>query len=1037
VTLIRRGAAPFALTWRRVRRRPGRTLLVSAGVAVATAFLAGVAGGSVVSEDLSLRHALDGLAPADRVVRVSWSGQVAPGGYGRLDELARHALGRLTGEPVHSAVELADVELAHRLVKLGAADSLGQAVRLRSGRLPSRCDLARCEVVQTAGAPLGGIDDAGVHLVVVGRGRLTSLVPFGTGGLATRPAVGGQRPEPVLLTGRVGALAALEPLVELNRSYTWDAPLSPSTVHVWSVRSLLRAEGRAAAVLTSADPQFSLTAPDDALTAARSQSEAASRRVLLVGGSAALLLLAFAGITAGALRRDARAELRRLATRGASRVQLGTFVLGEAVAAVLPGTVAGLALAAVADVLLARNEHVPESAPIVHGLATSSGLALLVGGTAGAVAAVVFALRASDDRARGGVRPVDVAGIGSAVALALLIVGAQEQTGTLGNGAAVDLAAMPLLASFAFTVLLGRLLEPALRVALRWARGGPSSLVIALLTLHRSRGRTVGIVGFLAVASGLATFALSYRATLDVSSSQRAAYAVPLDYTLTVGPALVAPRELGSVQRYRSLAPGVGAWPVLRQVAAVAGSGATPDSPTVLGVPSGAFPLLHGWRGDFSSDGPTALGRLLRPHGRVSLAGPVIPRGASRLELPVRVRGAAVQPVLVVLTPSGDADELRPQSVAAGAHLLGVAVPRADRGGRIVSLRLELPAAVQRSTAHQEAEGTSTTSFAGTLELGALVAETGGAPVRVSSFAGWIGRGGVTPVRASGDLRIGYRIGTSEEAMLRPRQPFDSRPLPVVASPDVVAAAGPGGMVDLDFEPGIVHARVVAEARRFPTTEDSGESFVVADEASLAAAIGASDLPASIPDELWLSTPPSASARVASLLGAQPYSSLAVSSRAAIAAGLRDEPLARGIVDLLLVAAAAALALALVGLGLVTAGFLRDERDLLFDLESQGIGPRALAACLRWRALALAAAGLAGGAALGAVMVLATERLLALDATLTLPDPPLQRVAPWLSIGLSAAAFALAAASMIELSLRLAHRHAEAGRGATGEGWEP
>jgi putative ABC transport system permease protein len=273
--------------------------------------------------------------------------------------------------------------------------------------------------------------------------------------------------------------------------------------------------------------------------------------------------------------------------------------------------------------------------------------------------------------------------------------------------------------------------------------------------------------------------------------------------------------------------------------------------------------------------------------------------------------------------------------------------------------------------------------------------------------------------------------------MLRPRQPFDSRPLPVVASPDVVAAAGPGGMVDLDFEPGIVHARVVAEARRFPTTEDSGESFVVADEASLAAAIGASDLPASIPDELWLSTPPSASARVASLLGAQPYSSLAVSSRAAIAAGLRDEPLARGIVDLLLVAAAAALALALVGLGLVTAGFLRDERDLLFDLESQGIGPRALAACLRWRALALAAAGLAGGAALGAVMVLATERLLALDATLTLPDPPLQRVAPWLSIGLSAAAFALAAASMIELSLRLAHRHAEAGRGATGEGWEP
>src|SRR5581483_10377426 len=201
------------------------------------------------------------------------------------------------------------------------------------------------------------------------------------------------------------------------------------------------------------------------------------------------------------------------------------------------------------------------SAPLTHGLVTAGGLALVVAGAAGAVAAVVFALRGTEEAPRSGIRPVDMAALGAVVALVLLLIRGEDQTSSLGSGSAVDLAATPLLASFAFSVLLGRLLEPGLRVAARWARAArvPSSLLMALLTLHRSRGRTVGVVGFLAVAAGLATFVLSYRATLDTSSSDRSAYAVPLDYSLTIGPALVSPQDLAGLQRYRSLAPGVGA----------------------------------------------------------------------------------------------------------------------------------------------------------------------------------------------------------------------------------------------------------------------------------------------------------------------------------------------------------------------------------------------------------------------------------------------------------------------------------------------
>jgi hypothetical protein len=1032
----RRICAAPGVTYLRLRARPVRALLVGLGVALALAFVVDVAGGSVVSEDLALQQALGALSPADRVARVSWSGQVATGGFRALDRAARRALRTLTGEPIDTTVELADVQLGRGLVKLGATNSLAEVVHLETGRLPAACGRLRCEVVQLGGAPVRRIDGFGVHLVVVGHGRLASTVPFGEGGLATQPATGGERPEPVLLTSSVSALASLAPLVEINRNYSWSASLEPSSVHVWNVDRVFAAEARVEARLTEANPQFSFTGPDDALAASQSQSATASHRILLVGSSAALLLLAFLSITAGGLRRDARAELRRLVTRGATRAEQWGFLLSEAAIAVLPGALAGLVLGALVDALLAHQLSVPVGDALRHGIVTPTAALVAAGATVAALVVVLLALRRPEDRAVRGVRAADMAAVGAVVALGLVVAGSQSRTGSLGGGSAAALAATPLLASFAFSVLLARVLEPAVRLAVGAAGRGPSSLLLALLTLYRAPRRTAGIVGFLAVSTGLAAFALSYRATLATSSAQSAAYDVPLDYTLDSGPALVAPGDVATLAEYRSLAPGVDAWPILRQTAEVAESGATPASPDVIGVPATAFPEIHGWRSDFSPDSPATLGRLLRPTRPVQLAGATIPEDATRLELRARSTGAVVQLVLVVLTRSGGADQLRPPLTAGRARLLGVAVPAADRGGRLIALQLELPSAVQRSEAHHTAEGRSASSgFAGVLQLGRLTADEHDRRVVLSSFAGWIGRNGVTPHARAGGQRIRFDITTSEEAIFRPRQPFDTRRLPVLASPDVASAAGPGGALELNFGDQVVPARLVAVARRFPTTQDNGDSFVIADESSLASALGANDLPTAIPDELWLSTPGGAGSRVAASLRAPPFSSLAISSRAAIAAELRDAPLARGIVVSLLAAAAVALALALVGLALATAGFVRDEADTLFDLESQGVGPRALRASLRWRALGLAGLGLPAGIGLGFAMLTVTGRLLALDATLTVPDPPLQRVTPWALIAGSACAFALLSAALVELVLRVAHRGAAAGRGATGENW--
>ena len=254
-----------------------------------------------------------------------------------------------------------------------------------------------------------------------------------------------------------------------------------------------------------------------------------------------------------------------------------------------------------------------------------------------------------------------MAAVGAVVALALLLAGGSRDEGTLSAGPALTLAATPLLASFAFAVLLGRLLEPAIRTGLRASRKAPVTLRLALLALHRSPSRAAGVAGFLAVSVGLATFALSYRATLDSSSTERAAYAVPLDYTLNEGAALVAPRDAAPLAGYRGLAPGVGAWPVLRQVADAAGSRGAPLTPTVLGR-AGGRPAATCTAGGATSP------RTRRPSSLACCDPPRASRSPARrsraprreLTLPVRMTGSAAQLVLVVQTAAGDAAQLRP-----------------------------------------------------------------------------------------------------------------------------------------------------------------------------------------------------------------------------------------------------------------------------------------------------------------------------------------------------------------------------------------
>ena len=84
--------------------------------------------------------------------------------------------------------------------------------------------------------------------------------------------------------------------------------------------------------------------------------------------------------------------------------------------------------------------------------------------------------------------------------------------------------------------------------------------------------------------------------------------------------------------------------------------------------------------------------------------------------------------------------------------------------------------------------------------------------------------------------------------------------------------------------------------------------------------------------------------------------------------------------------ALAALVLALGGLLLAVLTDLRDERGELIDLEAQGASPALLRRQVRLRALLVAAAGVLGGAATGALLAGLVVRLVTLTANAVSPE---------------------------------------------------
>jgi hypothetical protein len=994
---------PIRLALRRLRAHAQRTVVVAAGIAVAAAVLALTAVGSGAVQDRAVQRGLGALQPSDRAIQAVWSGVPAQSSLTlpQLDRIARRALTPVLGRAPFGVAVFRQATWGGAFVNLGAVDGLGRWLVLRSGRLPRLCTPADCELVQIGGAPVA---PRLPYLHVVGRATFRAGAP-----LAAYYEAGGETHPPVLLADGVLPFSRV-PLPDaalIARTYGWIVPVAPGSVHDWDLAALGGRIDRATARLEDVSDIFGVSAPTDAINAVRATSRVAGERLLVLGGDAAVLLLGFAVLASGRLRRDHRAVRRRLTWNGARPAQIllvaATEVVGITVVASLVGWAAGTG----AGALLARHLGSPGLLVVEHSVLTARALGIAVALAALTAIVMLVALRTATV-AFGGLRlsVVDMAALGALAAVLLALARGKANAGNLaaGGGTGVLLLLLPGLVLFVLSVAAARLVSPVLRLLERVGRHATPPVRLALLSLARSPGQVLLSVVFFVLSVGVAVFAISYRSTLERGQTEQARYSVPAPFVLQEDlQQLVPVQQAATAAQYAALGR---VTPVLRDSGFVSASGGRDF--TLLALPASAIVHVDGWRSDFSADSPQTLARLLQPRGSPRLAGIDLPASARTLVLPLTIAGDRLGVTLVVLDRRGDFTTLELGEHGHGAQTLTAALPPAARGGRIVALRLSFPVVDAFVAGHRES-GTALSdndAATGALRLGRLRA--GG--VELPSFRGWIGTKGIT---ADGTT-LHYVLNRAADSVFRPREPLEGVAVPVLASPAIARTAGPGGILPLEIDEQVIEAQVVGITRYFPSVDGD---LVVADLPTWLVAANTA-VPGTVDaTELWLDAPAAAADRLAHA----PFDRLDVASQRTTEAGLRSDPLARGALALLLVAAVVGLALAAIGLVLTVTGDLRDESGELFDLEAQGAAPSDLRRHLFLRASVVSLLGLVGGLAAGAIVGALVVGVVAVTAGAGVPLPPLQLVFGWRLVAAAVAAVALVSAAGALGATRLAY----------------
>jgi hypothetical protein len=890
----------------RVRSDGARSVLVVAGVAAAGLLLAAVLVGSLVAQERALGRAVDELAPSVRTIRAAWFGVPGEGeAYGALDRRVRGALG---GDPTPTVL-FRESSIGGRFVAFGAVDGLASHVRLTKGRLPRSCTAARCEVLQLrgdGGPPRG--------FVVVGRGVLRSTALFGDAVPADRNELDRARlaprlqrsiryhqpaTPPLLLTEGVRAAAALPDLENTYRSYGWVSALHGDDVHPWTVGGLVADAARARAELQAASVGFDVVAPAEELTAARDRTTIGARRLLLLGGEGAALLLAFAGFAATRLRRPSEASDRRLTLLGVPLWQRGLVLATQG----LVLAVVGVALAWLVAVIVAAaavsgsSRSMRSSAPVVSSRPVCS--------------RSLRSPRSSSPSWRACARD----GSGRSTSWRSGSWSRSPQPSRAGPRTRTSSCAAAARASCCSRFRSRRRRRRDRRRTAaphcRPRRGARPARGPARRTIERALGRA---------PSGLG------RGGRRLPHDQRRARALRRRVPCH---ARAGPSRPGGVRARRR--PRAARGPVAARARCARSRrlrGCVRSGATSTRSPLSARPRTS--PGFSGVTGVAVLGlepSLLKKAPDLGAPSTIVgPRLGDRLALRARSSIPGVRLEAAVRRPDGEFERVAPGG-------------RVPRGSTLVGLRILPPPRLQERGADA---GRSVT---GTIEL---------SPIPGVDYATWLGTGGAN----YRDGRLAVTLTNAVETWFRPRQALDGRALPAIVSPGLAALADRSGRLGLQIGGHAIAVHVVRTAERFPSTRGD---FAVVDRKGIETALNLAEPGSGFPTEVWANASTAVAERDArSALRRAPFDTLVLDSRVEREEALRDDPIARGSLAMLGIAAAAAFLLALFALALTTIADLRDDREALLDLESQGAPPGLLRRLVRTRQLVVGCSGFSG-----------------------------------------------------------------------------
>jgi hypothetical protein len=561
-------------------------------------------------------------------------------------------------------------------------------------------------------------------------------------------------------------------------------------------------------------------------------------------------------------------------------------------------------------------------------------------------------------------------------------------------------------------LLVALVIPAALRRAAVLAPARRPLARVALLELAREPGPAAIAAAGLAVSVGLAGFAFAYRATLERSRSDQAGHRVPVTAVVSPGPSLRSPLAVSPLTAWAGLRGARDAAAVVRRDAFVI-AGPTRDPVTAVGVPARLLGSLPTWRAaDAQGDRGALARRLIAPPFDRPPGGVRLDSAGEGLVLPARADGDRVRVSALVRDRGGTLD--RVVLGTAGAHTapLHARLPARDRGGQLAGIVVEPDLGLLVTITHHIAEGGNGGTATGVLHLGRLRAGT-----TTLRLAGWQPHG---PLRGR-PRALHYHL--EGPALLRPAQPSDRAPLPVLADPATAHDSAIANGVVLDILGVQVRARVVGVVRRLPTVP-SGHGLVLADATALAGALDAQVPGNGEARELWLSARPGQTGELDAAVGAAARRhGLVLHTHAAAQRALAAEPIGREVLGALAAAAALAAALGLLGVAIALRRALRDGSGALLDLEAQGLGPAALRRGLRLRGAAIAVAGVLPGLVLAVALTSLVTGAVRAGAAGT-PDPPLVSVVPWTDGALAALGLLIGAAVVGALAVAPSLREA-------------